>query len=84
MSDVLMIHQRVNDEGKQGEEEVVGELKPEKNPRVQVDLEIEVAQEDLDEHPRRHHERLQRDEHQAKSHELAQEIDPTPGPAQRR
>ncbi len=40
MSDVLMIHQHVNDEGKQGEEEVVGELKPEKNPRVQADLEL--------------------------------------------
>ena len=45
MSDVLLIHQRVNDEGEQGEEEVVGELKPEENPRVQADLEIEVAQE---------------------------------------
>ena len=44
VADVLVVHQRVDDEGEQREQEVVGELEPEEDPRVQPELEIVVAQ----------------------------------------
>ena len=76
MADVLLVHQHVHHEGEHGEEQVLGELKPEQDLQVQPDLEVVIAHEHLGEHPGRRQDRHERDEHEAESQELAEEEDP--------
>ena len=76
MADVFLVHRDVDHETQHGEEDVVGELKPEEDLQVPPDLDTRVARAHLRDHPNQHADRHAQGQNESESQELAQEGNP--------